>query len=123
MLIGDVFTGLHILLPAVYVCFLFNVALGRRISSRLKFQSVFGMTLLGACVFFLVTNFASWIAFYDHSLNGLIQCYVKGIPWFRFTLVGDLLYSAILFGSLALVESRFPIFRRSLPHDQIVPVT
>lgn len=116
LLIGDVFVGFHILMPPVYACFLLNVALGRRIRQRTSFSSVTGMTLLGACVFFVVTNFASWIAFYEHSFSGLVQCYIMGLPYFRYTLIGDLVYGGLLFGALAMCEARFPVFRR--PADQ-----
>jgi uncharacterized protein DUF6580 len=38
-----------------------------------------------------------------------VECFVGAIPFFRNTLLRDLLYSALLFGALALAEKRWPI--------------
>jgi len=37
--------------------------------------------------------------------------YAAAIPFFRNSLLGDFTYAAILFGSWALAESRFPVLR------------
>ena len=68
-----------------------------------------GATLGGAVIFFLVTNFADWYLFnsYAKSWQGLLDCYVAGIPFFRNTLLGDAFYSALLFGGFALAERKF----------------
>ena len=53
---------------------------------------------------------------YPRTMEGLVACYVAAIPFFRNTLVGDLLYAGALFGGFALAERRFPALRRqSLP--------
>jgi len=56
--------------------------------------------LLVSIAFFLVSNFGVWASFntYPHTYAGLILCYTAGIPFFRSTLVSDLLYSIALFG-------------------------
>lgn len=38
------------------------------------------------------------------------------IPFFRNTLLSDLLYSALLFGGLALAEKRWPIVADAAPN-------
>ncbi|MHB8970851.1 MAG: DUF6580 family putative transport protein [Pirellulaceae bacterium] len=60
--------------------------------------------LMSSILFFVVTNFGVWIAFHTYaaSWNGLLQCYVAAIPFFRYTLAGDLFFAAMLFGSYAL---------------------
>jgi len=75
-----------------------------------------GSDFAGAIQFFLITNFAVWVAFttYPKSLAGLIACYVGGIPFFWNTLAGDALYVGLLFGGYTLAErfvkqpGRFP---------------
>ena len=45
-------------------------------------------------LFFLITNAGSWLALnYDRSLSGLMNAYNAGIPFFRATLVSQLLFS------------------------------
>ena len=65
----------------------------------------------GAVVFFLISNFGSWLTpifGYERSLEGLLQCYAAGVPFFRAMLVGDLIYVPLLFGVFALAERAVP---------------
>jgi hypothetical protein len=39
---------------------------------------------------------------YEHSLAGLLHCYAQGLPFFRYTLMGDLFFAVVLFGGYAL---------------------
>jgi hypothetical protein len=54
-----------------------------------------------AILFFLVTNFASWLnnPMYTQNFSGLLTSYIAGIPFFRNTLLGDLFYLSVLFGT------------------------
>jgi hypothetical protein len=63
-------------------------------------------------VFFLVSNFGVWAIadygppqLYPHTLEGLLSCYIAGIPFFRGTFIGDLLFAG---GGILLIET----FRR-----------
>lgn len=61
-------------------------------------------------IFYLVTNFAVWATalWYPKNLAGLWLAYEMGIPFLRYTLLGDLFYSVVLFISLELVILVFP---------------
>lgn len=61
-------------------------------------------SLLTSLVFFFTTNFGSWLWFdmYQHNGAGLVTCYVQALPFFRFTLAGDLVFALALFGSYGL---------------------
>ncbi len=54
---------------------------------------------LGASIiFFLLSNFGVWVqGYYPMDTAGLIACYTAAIPFFKFTIAGDLFYSGILF--------------------------
>ena len=56
-------------------------------------------TVLGLCVFFVVTNTACWALWYPRTLAGLVTCYVAAIPFFKNTVLGDSLYTAGLFAA------------------------
>jgi hypothetical protein len=70
--------------------------------------------LASSVLFFVLTNFGMWAStsFYPHTPDGLVACYVAAIPYFRNMVLGDLLYTAILFGGFTLLERRFPVLRR-----------
>jgi hypothetical protein len=65
-----------------------------------------------SALFFLVTNYGSWLdlrgpaGFYDDSLTGLLACYAAGLEFARGTIVGDLLFTPVLFGVHALLGRR-----------------
>lgn len=39
---------------------------------------------------------------YERGLNGLIESYAMGLPFFRWTLLGDLFYTVVFFGTYEL---------------------
>lgn len=75
---------------------------------------VLGSSLVASCLFYLVTNFGAWLWFdmYQSSWTGLLQCYVNAIPFFRYTLAGDLFFAVILFGGYGVCRS----FAGTAPH-------
>jgi hypothetical protein len=64
-------------------------------------------SLLSSVFFFLATNFAwwPWTNMYEHNLAGLVRCYTNGLPFFRHTLLADLMFATVLFGGYAIVVS------------------
>ena len=52
--------------------------------------------LVGACIFFLVTNFGVWSGgYYGYDLKGLILCYYMALPFFAYSLVSTFIFSGI----------------------------
>jgi len=60
-------------------------------------------------IFFVATNFAVWAfsGIYPLTLEGLVQCYIAALPFLDKTVLGDLFWTAILFGGAWLAQ-RFP---------------
>jgi hypothetical protein len=46
------------------------------------------------------------------NVAGLLQSYIAAIPFFRFTLLGDLFYNAVFFGAFYFAQLRYPAFAR-----------
>jgi hypothetical protein len=94
-------------MAAVYGAFLVVVAL--RWVLRPRPTAVrFGLcACLPSAVFFLATNFAVWAFndWYDPTWAGLVECYASGLPFYRYMLAADLLFSGLLFGGYALTAS------------------
>ncbi|MBI2481390.1 MAG: hypothetical protein HYV60_22955 [Planctomycetia bacterium] len=73
---------------------------------------------LGASIsFFAISNFGAWMWYgtYEHTVAGMIHCYVQAIPFFRYTLAGDLFFAVALFGSYAAAMS-FVQSTKPAPH-------
>jgi hypothetical protein len=75
--------------------------IGSGLRERIKPLYV-GAAALGSSVcFFLISNFAVWLAGnlgYAKDLGGLITCYVAAIPFFRNDLLSNLLFATVFFG-------------------------
>ena len=53
--------------------------------------------LIGALLFFVITNFGVWsLGSYGYTAEGLIACYILTIPFFVNTLVGTIIFSAVI---------------------------
>lgn len=112
--------------PYVYAALLVYLGLGLLLRRRQPLFATAGRTgwdalavagsaIAGSIAYFLITNFQAWLWLketYARSWQGLLDCYVAGVPFFRGTLAGDLLYTGVLFGALALCERRWPAFAR-----------
>ena len=53
--------------------------------------------LLGACLFFIITNFGVWtLGSYTYSLEGFLLCYTLAIPFFAYSLISTFIFSGII---------------------------
>ena len=104
-------------LPAVYGCIALTVCGGLHLAKRVNALRVTGYSFASAVLFFVVTNFATWLTARagvgDACTQGLAPCYVAAIPFFQGTLVGTLFWSTILFGGFELLRHRWSALRTS----------
>lgn len=53
--------------------------------------------LIGALLFFLITNFGVWsYGSYGYSFNSLIICYTVALPFFAYSLISTMLFATIV---------------------------
>ena len=72
------------------------VGLGSRFFTKTLLNRI-GGSLLGACLFFIITNFGVWsLGSYGYSFNGLIACYTLAIPFFAYSLTSTFIFSGII---------------------------
>ncbi len=95
---------------AVYVMMLLPLLLGRAARGAQGRQQLKHFAICGfvpATAFYVVTNLAVWAftPYYTKSLAGLAQCYVAGLPFYRWMLAGDLFFLGIFVGCLAIARS------------------
>ncbi|HXO69190.1 MAG TPA: DUF6580 family putative transport protein [Bradyrhizobium sp.] len=60
------------------------------------------LAALSSVIFFVTSNFAVWMfsGIYARDIAGLVKCYIAALPFFQNTLMGDLFWTAVLFGGL-----------------------
>jgi hypothetical protein len=108
-------TGFYRDMIFVYGAFAVIVGLGFTLRRRVQRQTIMVASLVSSLAFFFITNFGVWIMYptYTHDLQGLINSYIAGIPFFRGTVMGDLFYNLILFGTYALARWKYPVLART----------
>ncbi|MBI3695114.1 MAG: hypothetical protein HY238_09800 [Acidobacteria bacterium] len=94
--------------PYTWIAFLLVGLIGFTLRHRITAARVAGASLAGSVVFFAVSNFGVWLmgTMYPKTAAGLAACYVAAIPFFRNTVLGDLFYAALMFGSYYWVSRR-----------------
>ena len=107
--VTDVVIGLHSITfftwGSVIIIGLISVYFTFSILSRLS------GALLGALIFYLISNFGVWITgSYGYTIEGLIACYTLAIPFFGYTLVSTIVFSTFLVFYNFLVKKFFECF-------------
>ncbi len=135
MIISDQWLGGYhwLVMAAVYGTLAAPVALRSLVRRKLDAASegrqampaaltVFGCSLAGSLAFFGVTNLAAWMAMDMYAANwqGLCECYLQALPFFRYTLAGDLTFATVLFGGYVLLQQS--VFAGSLARPLARPL-
>ncbi|HOX56833.1 MAG TPA: hypothetical protein P5205_18790 [Candidatus Paceibacterota bacterium] len=97
-----------------YAAFALIILLGTRFSHRSRFLSLLAGGIVGAILFYLLTNTASWLfdAAYPKDLAGWLQSLSMGRPgfpptieFFRNTLMSGGLFTGLFAGALKLTQA------------------
>jgi hypothetical protein len=107
--------GFHAGMWSVYAAFALIAVLGLLLRRKKSVPRVAAALLGSSVLFFLVTNFAVWAegTLYPRTAEGLVTCYIAAVPFFHWTVLGDLAYGTALFGGFALAERWYPAVRTS----------
>lgn len=102
MFISDMVLGFGMISLWVYSAFMMITMLGW-ILNQMNVKSI----LLSSLIFFIVSNFGVWIMDYPHTIQGLTMCYTLAIPFFGYSIIGDLFWGFVIKYSYKFTESRF----------------
>ena len=88
-----------------------SVTLFGLLIKKVRVTSILIASLAGPTFYFIVSNFLTWVGVgdyveYDKTWNGLMQCYVAALPFYKNSLMGTLVFSTVLFGSWFLINRR-----------------
>jgi len=116
LFLSDLFLGLHNSMIFVYAGFALTVVIGFVLKNRVTVTNTLFAAVAASVAFFLLTNFGSWLmsGLYVKSSAGLMQAYVAGIPFFQNSLLGNLAYTAIIFGGYFVLQRYIAGLRMSV---------
>ena len=111
LLLSDIVLGLHNTMVYVYAGFALTVVLGFWISKNMNIGRIAIAVIGSSLLFFLVTNFGAWLTsgLYPMTAEGLIQAYVAGIPFFQNSILGNAVFTALLFGGFTALQRSAPM--------------
>jgi hypothetical protein len=78
---------------------------------KISVVNVAGYSIMSSVIFFLLSNLSFFLIdnpvyhTYTQDMNGFVMCFVKALPFFRTSVVADLVYSGLLFGIYSLVQN------------------
>ena len=94
-IITDIFIGMHSSAFFTWGSVIFIGLLSQHFVKT--FTSRISGALIGACLFYIITNFGVWsLGPYGYSINGLILSYTLALPFFGYSLVSTFIFSAII---------------------------
>lgn len=89
--------GFHKTIPFVYFSFILISLTGFYLRENKSWLRIAGYSLLSSVIFFVISNFGSWLFYYPQNFQGLVSCYIAAIPFFHYNVLGDFFFNGILF--------------------------
>ena len=102
MILSDIVLGFSLITFFVYASFILVSYIGFA-SKKIKITTI----LLSSLSFFIITNFGVWLIGYPKTLDGLLECYTLALPFFRNSLIGDFLFSGLMYYGFEFISRRY----------------
>ena len=93
-----------------YISYILIIFTGLFIFNRgISLTKTAGGMLSSSGIFFLVSNFGVWAGgtMYPKNFGGLITCYAAGVPFIHNTIISDVLFTTVLFGTYYLLQVEY----------------
>ncbi len=113
LFLSDLILGLHGSMVFVYAGFALTVAIGFMLRNRVTVIDTAFAVMASSGLFFLLTNFGAWLtsSLYAKTAEGLMQAFVAGIPFFQNSLLGNLVYTALIFGGYVFLRKNISVLK------------
>lgn len=101
MILSDLVLGFSSISMWVYLGFI-SISMVGWFLDKMNTKSI----LLSSLIFFIISNFGVWMLDYSHTIEGLMMCYTLAIPFFGYSIIGDLFWGYTLKYSYKLIENK-----------------
>ena len=78
---------------------------------KVNVVNVIGYSIASSVMFFVLSNLSFFLIdnpiyhIYTQNFGGFINCYVSALPFFKTSLIADLVYSGVLFGAYYAIQN------------------
>lgn len=110
MILTDAIIGFYSFVWMVYLSFALIVVIGIFMLKKISVKNLILASVSASVSFFAITNFGVWAlgTLYPKTPAGLLECYTAAIPFFQYSLIGDLFFVGVMFGVYELVKAKVP---------------
>ena len=110
LFLSDMVIGIYSYAWMVYLSFALIVVLGIVMLKKVSVKNLIFASVTASVSFFAITNFGVWAlgTLYPKTPEGLMTSYTAAIPFFQYSLLGDLFFVGVMFGVYELVKHKVP---------------
>lgn len=85
----------------IYACYPLFTLVGNWVGLNRNVGKTIAGSTLATVLFFVISNYAVWQfgTMYPATAAGLTTCYTLALPFYQYTFLGDLAFTALFFGS------------------------
>lgn len=101
-----------------YLGFAAMVLIGQVMIKKVKITNIVFASVGAAIVFWLLADFGTFMSHHNidmttglpftRDVQGLVKCYIQGLPLVKNTILSNLVYSGIFFGLFELMQNKIP---------------
>lgn len=111
MFLSDMVLGFHNTMFYTWGSIVLISLIGVWMRKHNKLSNFLLSGVLSSVLFFVITNLGAWPTLYPMTWQGLTDCFVAAIPFFRNTFVSTVVYSVVLYGAYELIANRLKTTR------------
>ena len=104
MVLSDAFLGMHNVILFTWGSFVLVTLLGVWAKKHKTFAGIVSTSIVSSFLFYVITNFGVWaMGWYPKTAQGLLECYILGLPFLRNFGVATLVYTFVFFGAYEFI--------------------
>ncbi len=104
----------------VYVGMLSAVPIGRWMRSNQSKLRLPAGALAASTAFFVISNLGVWMGgWYPMTGLGLLACFTNALPFFGYTVAGDMVFTVVVFGAWEMSRRGLTIYKPALAAAKI----
>lgn len=98
MLLTDFYYGIYDSMTFNYLGLFAINYIGSFLGNSNNYKNIMLSSITSSLAFYIISNFGVWLSpYYNHDINGLINCYWLAIPFWQNSLISTLIFSFIIF--------------------------
>jgi hypothetical protein len=93
----------------VYGSYILIALLGNKLyNAKLNWNKLAILGVSSSLLFFIITNLGVWLVgnIYNKNIDGLIDCFVAAIPFYKHSFLSDLIYIPVIFGAYSILRQK-----------------